>query len=465
MASDDTAHAGENHKALQFEDPKLSESFSSQSTLAHATAHELCQDSGWEAGFHLATAVDNAFILGYALLVMAFLGWAAGTVLFILGGAVTLYCNIKLANLCVINGKRYTRFRDISEAVFGRPAMWITVICQWINIIAGNIGLTILGGQAFKGMHDLYNDNQNIKLADWMIVTGACNGIFALCIPHLHGLRLWSGIACGCTIVFVVIVVGISAYDGNHFSEQNPGEDRTYAVDGTSTADKAFDAMGALATIAFAYTTVITPEIQATVRDGKHGPAREFYKTLAVAYGIGAPVFLIMSLVGWWAYGDNVGSNLIANLSHPRWAKFIAYLCVLIQTIVSVQVYSSPLYETFDTHFGDIKQKTWSMRNFLNRLWYRPLYIAFTTFIAALLPFFGDFVALMGAITVFPLAFVLTLLMYNKVYRETISPVEKMVNYFGAGLFSIITVATATASLRYIIVDAQNYSVFANLAP
>lgn len=28
---------------------------------------------------------------------------------------------------------------------------------------------------------------------------------------------------------------------------------------------------------------------------------------------------------------------------------------------------------------------------------------------------FGDFVALMGAITVFPLAFVLTLLMYNKV--------------------------------------------------
>lgn len=31
-------------------------------------------------------------------------------------------------------------------------------------------------------------------------------------------------------------------------------------------------------------TTVITPEIQATVRDGKRGPAKEFYKTLAVAY-------------------------------------------------------------------------------------------------------------------------------------------------------------------------------------
>ena len=140
--------------------------------------------------------------------------------------------------------------------------MWITVICQWLNIIFGNIGLTILGepssicicfelacrccavltsfacsyrvasravlfrtrlltwaaanagGQALKGMHDLYNDNQNIKLADWMIVAGACNGIFALAIPNLHGLRIWSGIACACTIIFVVIVVGIAAYDG-----------------------------------------------------------------------------------------------------------------------------------------------------------------------------------------------------------------------------------------------------------
>lgn len=47
----------------------------------------------------------------------------------------------------------------------------------------------------------------------------------------------------------------------------------------------------------FADTTVITPEIQATVRDP---PVREFYKSLAVTYGVGAPVYLIMSLVGYW---------------------------------------------------------------------------------------------------------------------------------------------------------------------
>lgn len=77
-------------------------------------------------------------------------------------------------------------------------------------------------------------------------------------IPHLHNLRLWSAIACACTIAFVAIVLGISIHDGRHWDEYvandpelGPGTPRSYAVLG-STASKSFDAMGALATIAFA---------------------------------------------------------------------------------------------------------------------------------------------------------------------------------------------------------------------
>ena len=51
--------------------------------------------------------------------VMAFLGWVAGTIFFIVGGCAALYCNLKLASLCIIDGKRYTRFRDISYTVYG----------------------------------------------------------------------------------------------------------------------------------------------------------------------------------------------------------------------------------------------------------------------------------------------------------------------------------------------------------
>ena len=33
-------------------------------------------------------------------------------------------------------------------------------------------------------------------------------------IPHLHNLRLWSAIACACTIAFFTIVLGVSIHDG-----------------------------------------------------------------------------------------------------------------------------------------------------------------------------------------------------------------------------------------------------------
>lgn len=459
---DDSAHS---NKVLPVKDTDSDRPI----TAAAESAHVVCQDSGWEAGFHLATAVDNAFILGYALLVMSFLGWIAGSILFIVGGACALYCNIKLARLCIIDGVRYVRFRDISYAVLGTWAKWVTVVGQWINILFGNVGLFILGGQALKGIHDLYKlEDQNIKLSEWMIVTGAIAWLFTMLIPHLHNLRLWSIIACACTVVFVAIVLGISIHDGRDFqrylikiddSMLPPGKTtRSYAVLG-STAGKSFDALGALATISFAYTTVITPEIQATVRDP---PVREFMNSLIITYGVGAPVYLIMSLVGYWAYGNTVAPNLISNLSGPNWAKTIAYLGVFIQIIVSFQVYASPIFEAFDTWYGDAR--VWSAKNILYRFVYRTVFVAVLAFVAALLPFFGDFVALIGSLSVLPLAFTLTLAMYVKVNRARMNGFEIIFDISLAVIFGLLTIGCTAASLRYIIVDSQNYSVFANIA-
>ena len=69
------------------------------------------------------------------------------------------------------------------------------------------------------------------------------------------------------------------------------------------------------------------------------------------------------------AYGNTVAPNLITNLSGPKWAKTIAYLGVFIQVIVSFQVYASPIFEAFDTWFGD--ERVWSMKNILYRFVYR----------------------------------------------------------------------------------------------
>ena len=68
-----------------------------------------------------------------------------------------------------------------------------------------------------------------------------------------------------------------------------------------------------------------------------------------------------------------------------------------------------------DTAWGWANQSTWSVWNIAERFVSRVIYMALTTFVAALLPFFGDFIALTGSLSALPLDFVLVLAMTLKV--------------------------------------------------
>lgn len=76
-----------------------------------------------------------------------------------------------------------------------------------------------------------------------------------------------------------------------------------------------------------------------------------------------------------------------------------------------LQIYACPIYETMDTAWGRKNEGTWSFFNITERFITRVLYMVLTTFVAALLPFFGDFIALTGSLSALPLDFVLVLAM------------------------------------------------------
>jgi hypothetical protein len=92
-------------------------------------------------------------------------------------------------------------------------------------------------------------------------------------------------------------------------------------------------------------------------------------------------------------------------------------------SMTHVQVYALPMYEFVDTFFGRNygDKRDWSAHSTLIRFLTRGTFIAIATFFGALLPFFGDFVALTGALSVFPLNFGLVHLMYLKVIFQVCS--------------------------------------------
>ena len=62
-------------------------------------------------------------------------------------------------------------------------------------------------------VHDRYNMNQNIKLSEWSAISGFICALFTFCVPHLHHLRIYSGISVILIFIFSIIALAISIHD------------------------------------------------------------------------------------------------------------------------------------------------------------------------------------------------------------------------------------------------------------
>ncbi|KAH8946658.1 hypothetical protein BDL97_12G107900 [Sphagnum fallax] len=420
------------------------------------TVHHVGKDTWLEVGFHLIAAFDSSYVLGYPGLVMAYLGWIAGPICVGAFYVGSFYNNYLLATLHETGGKRHIRSRDLAGHILGPLMYKATWILQFLILSISVVGSIILCGESLQGIWVAYSHNSSaIMLPIWVVISGCTYGLFAFFVPTLHSLRLHTAASIFLSLIFICIAVGTSFNDG--FRAAAP---RDYSLLGTK-ADVSFRSIGSLATIAFAFNSNILPEMQAVVRQ----PAvRNMHKALVMQFTLGTfPIILVM-MTAYWAYGNTVNPYLLNSTSGPRPWVALANVTAFLQMIVSIHVYALPMYEFVDTFFGRnyCDKRDWSAHSTLIRFLTRGTFIAIATFFGALLPFFGDFVALTGAISVFPLSFGLVHLMYLKVNGKNFTLYQVAWHWVMIGLAVILTVATATASVRQIISDATTYRVFSN---
>lgn len=120
------------------------------------------------------------------------------------------------------------------------------------------------------------------------------------------------------------------------------------------------------------------------------------------------------------------------------------------------------MYEYLDTRFG-IKGSALEVRNLSFRIGVRGGYLAITTFVSALLPFLGDFMSLTGAVSTFPLTFILANHMYLIAKKNKLSLLQKKWHWLNVAVFGCMSAAAAVAAMRLIVVDSSNFDVFADL--
>ena len=103
-----------------------------------------------------------------------------------------------------------------------------------------------------------------------------------------------------------------------------------------------------------------------------------------------------------------------------------------------VQIYTLPIYEMMDTYFAKEGSHKWSTYSVLVRFITRTAYVALSTFLGALLPSFGDFVVVTGAVAAFPLEGGLVHHMYLKVCNSPAS-MRTLLEYNSSLSYSLCT--------------------------
>ncbi|GLT51300.1 hypothetical protein SLA2020_247190 [Shorea laevis] len=446
------------------DDPKTTQNDNQRKELDAGALFVLKSKGSWvHCGYHLTTSIVAPPLLSlpYAF---KFLGWTGGVVCLVIGALVTFY-SYNLLSLVLeheaLLGKRQLRFRDMANDILGpRWGRYFVGPIQFMVCYGAVVACTLLGGQCMKAIYLLSNPDGSMKLYEFVIIFG-CFMLILAQMPSFHSLRHINLVSLVLCLCYSACATAASIYIGN----SSKGIKKDYSVEGNSET-RLFGVFNAIAIIATTYGNGIIPEIQATIAPPVKG---KMFKGLCVCYAVVVTTFSSVAISGYWAFGNQAEGLVLNNFSNngkplvPKWFILMTNIFTILQLSAVAVVYLQPTNEVLERNFGDPKSQEFSLRNVVPRIVSRSVSVVISTTIAAMLPFFGDINAVIGAFGFIPLDFILPVVFYNLTFKPPKQSPIFWLNVTIAVVFSTVGVIAAVAAVRQIILDANTYRLFANV--
>lgn len=195
----------------------------------------------------------------------------------------------------------------------------------------------------------------------------------------------------------------------------------------------------------------------------------KMFKGLCLCYAVVITTFFSVATSGYWAFGNAAQGTLLSNFMVdgkaiiPEWLLLMTELFTLLQLSAVAVVYLQPTNEVLEGVFSDPKAGQYAPRNVVPRLLARTAAVAIGTTVAAMVPFFGDMNALIGAFGFLPLDFAVPAVFYNVTFKPSKKGVVFWLNTTIAVVFSALAVIASVTAVRQIVLDASTYKLFANV--
>ncbi|KAK9906294.1 hypothetical protein M0R45_002629 [Rubus argutus] len=306
----------------------------------------------------------------------------------------------------------------------------------------------------------LSDPDGTMKLYHFIIMFGGVT-LFLAQMPSFHSLRHINLVSLILCLAYSSCVTAGCIYIGH----TNNAPRKDYSLKG-STKDHYFGIFNGISIISTTYASGIIPEIQATLAPPVKG---KMLKGLCVCYSVTVTTYFSVAISGYWSFGNQAMVTVLSNFMGvekpllPTWFLVMTNVFTLMQLVAVTVVYLQPTNEVFEKKFADPKMDQFSIRNVVPRLILRSLTVVVATIFAAMLPFFGDIMALAGAFGCIPLDYILPMIFYNVTFKPSKQSLIFWVNTLIAGVSFLLVGVGAVASVRQIVLDAKTYRLFANM--
>ncbi|KAL0922689.1 hypothetical protein M5K25_006696 [Dendrobium thyrsiflorum] len=388
----------------------------------------------WTCIAHIITGVIGAGVLSLAWST-AQLGWIGGPFAMLCFALVT-YISAFMLSECYRSphpekGARNYSYMDAVRKTLGKKHTWFCGFLQYLSLFGVSTAYVITTAtcmRAIQRSNCYHKEGYSAPCSGgdnfFMLMFGLVQ-IFFSQIPDFHNMRWLSVVAAmmSFTYSFIGFGLGLAKVIGNGTIKGGIG-----GVHTASTAQKVWKVSQAIGDVAFAYPySVILIEIQDTVKSPP--PENQTIKKASMASIIITTFFyLCCGCFGYAAFGDDTPGNLLTGFGfyEPYWLIDFANICIIIHLIGGYQVYSQPIFAFVERWLSIKLPLTRLVNDFytihlpflpsfrinLFRIFFRTLYVASTTGLALGFPYFNQVLALLGAISFWPLAIYFPVEMY-----------------------------------------------------
>uniref|UniRef100_A0A803N4B4 Amino acid transporter transmembrane domain-containing protein n=1 Tax=Chenopodium quinoa TaxID=63459 RepID=A0A803N4B4_CHEQI len=382
----------------------------------------------WTASAHIITSIIGTGVLSLAW-GTAQLGWAGGLVTLVTFSFITYYTSNLLAD-CYrfpdpVTGKRNHSYMEEVRANLGRVNCIACGIVQYANLSGMVIGYTISASISMVAVHKsncfhTKGHSASCKFSNnpYMIGLGIFE-IFLSQIPNFHKLTYLSTIAAIMSFGYSSIGIGLALariISGKGGSTTLTGVEVGLDV---TVADKVWRTCRALGDIAFTYSfSAVLVEIQDTLKS-EPPENKVMKKANAISVFTTTTFYMMCGTLGYAAFGNDAPGNMLTGFGfyEPFWLVDLANIFIVIHLAGAYQVFTQPVYLLIESS----AQKKWPNSMFVNseypikignktvlslnllRLTARTMFVVLATTLAMAMPFFNDFLALLGSIGFWPL--------------------------------------------------------------